>query len=163
MKMRNKFFGGFTLLELVIVIVIIGILSTIAMPLYFKAIERARVAEAMTVLGMLRKSQINYYSEKGNFITTGSFIEGSSAGGFLDVNISKPKYFNTKLVASSPVGTNDSDIWLAMAQRNDYQAFPGFGQYIICISSAGVVSCTDVNGSACEGRLGLSKTPECPQ
>lgn len=45
---------GFTLLEILIVIIIIGILATLAVPQYFRTIERARQSEAISNLGLLR-------------------------------------------------------------------------------------------------------------
>ncbi len=40
---------GFTLVELLAVVVIVGVLASIALPQYTKSVERARAAEAMTV------------------------------------------------------------------------------------------------------------------
>ena len=42
--------AGFTLIELMVVVLILGILSAIAMPQYRRSMERARVAEALTLI-----------------------------------------------------------------------------------------------------------------
>ena len=48
---------GFTLSEILFGVLIIGILAAIALPSYFKVIERARIAEAVTILGSTSQSQ----------------------------------------------------------------------------------------------------------
>lgn len=55
---------GFTLLELVVVIIIIGILASLAIPSYLKARESAYAAEAWTNLGALIKGLKAYGLER---------------------------------------------------------------------------------------------------
>ena len=57
MKMNKK---GFTLIELLVVVLIIGILAAIALPQYFKAVERSRSAEALSILTALGGAQQRY-------------------------------------------------------------------------------------------------------
>ena len=47
MKAKRKFSKGFTLLEIVVVIIIIGVLAATAMTYYFRFLERVRTAEAV--------------------------------------------------------------------------------------------------------------------
>ena len=60
---------GFTLLELMIVVIIIGILASLAIPRFIKATLKAKSAEALTNLGMLRSSEWRYYVEYSNGFT----------------------------------------------------------------------------------------------
>ena len=58
--MRNE--RGFTLLELLMVIVIIAVLAAMALPQYIRATEKSRGAEALQLLGAVRTSQERYRS-----------------------------------------------------------------------------------------------------
>ncbi len=52
--------AGFTLIELLVIIIILGILATIALPQYRRAVERTRVAEALTMLRSIYDSCERY-------------------------------------------------------------------------------------------------------
>jgi len=58
---------GLTLIELLIVIVVVGILASIAVPIYTGYMVRARRADAKTALEQLRASEEMWRAEKGGY------------------------------------------------------------------------------------------------
>jgi len=53
-KLNQK--SGFTLLEIIVVIIIVGVLASVALPKLFSTIEFSRSTEALNALGVIRKS-----------------------------------------------------------------------------------------------------------
>ena len=65
-RARNR--KGFTLIELMIVVVIIGILAALAIPRFMRTSGKAKKAEAKTVLKQLFQLESAYYQEHDAFI-----------------------------------------------------------------------------------------------
>jgi len=62
---RNQ--RGFTLIEMMITVVIIGILTAVALPAYSNYVVRARTAEAFTALGGLQPSAEQWWANKRTY------------------------------------------------------------------------------------------------
>jgi type IV pilus assembly protein PilA len=58
---------GFTLIELMIVVTIIGILAAIALPAYESYVGRAQIAEGLTFAEQLKSAIQSYYQDAGAF------------------------------------------------------------------------------------------------
>jgi len=64
---------GFTLIELMIVVVIIGVLAAVAIPSFQSYMYRSRMSEATTFLGEIKQRQEAYRAEFGLYAGTDTF------------------------------------------------------------------------------------------
>jgi prepilin-type N-terminal cleavage/methylation domain-containing protein len=71
---RNQ--KGFTLIELIVIIVIIGILAAVAIPSYIDLTEKAAEGTAKGILGALRSANALTYASRLLNNTTGSYTMG---------------------------------------------------------------------------------------
>ena len=58
---------GFTLIELMVVVAVIGVLSAIAIPQYQNYVARAQVAEGFSLVSSGKMAVAEYYNENGSF------------------------------------------------------------------------------------------------
>ena len=74
----NRHQQGFTLIELMIVVAIIGILAAIAIPAYQDFTVRSKVAEGINLTGAPKTAMAEYRIDRGTFPTNGTTIGYSS-------------------------------------------------------------------------------------
>lgn len=93
--MKNLFTSqkGFTLVELMITIVIIGILAAVAVPIYQSQINRAKASEADAALGTIRTALRVYYAENSTYPKQGSFKKVTAIGIGITATALNGKYF----------------------------------------------------------------------
>ena len=94
--MRNR---GFSLIELIVAVTIIGILASIAVPMYTNLVQASRRSEAYATIGGIRSAMDAYYTECGTYSSipfqyqnSQPYPDGSgSAWGIIGMdNLSKP-------------------------------------------------------------------------
>jgi len=78
--MKKALQKGFTLIELMIVVAIIGILAAVAIPAYQDYIARSQVSEAVSLLGSGKTPFAEWFADKGYWPTTAGDVMGNIAG-----------------------------------------------------------------------------------
>jgi len=99
MKSINK---GFTLIELMIVVAIIGILAAIAIPAYQDYTIRAQVTEGLNLADAVKVAVADYYTQKGVFPAAG-LTTLSTANGLGFTAVTTGKYSTVDVLANGVI------------------------------------------------------------
>ena len=83
--MRSR--KGFTMIELMVVIIIVGILAAVAVPLMRGKVDQAKWSEAAAAAGAIRSANRTYFAEKGSGITGDLTVAKASSLGFKSTDL----------------------------------------------------------------------------
>ena len=67
---RSKARKGFTLVEVAVVIVIIGVLAAFGVPKFLNSVEKSKASEAFNYLSTVQSAQERYLAQNGVYATT---------------------------------------------------------------------------------------------
>ena len=81
MRGRSNAEAGFTLIELMVVVAIIGILAVIAIPNFLSYQARSRRSEAYMNLAAVARLQTAYLAERGEYFEAGTWPDFTAYGG----------------------------------------------------------------------------------
>jgi type IV pilus assembly protein PilA len=125
---------GFTLIELMIVVAIIGILAAVALPAYQDYIARAQVSEAVSLTTGSKTPIAEYYNEKGFWPMKATDVISNSAGKYVSI-----------ITLGGAVGTTGTiSVEARMKDTGINTAITG-GTLILTTSNAKQFSCTSGN------------------
>jgi prepilin-type N-terminal cleavage/methylation domain-containing protein len=122
MKMIATKKTGFSLVELTIVVVILGILATFAVPRFMTSVEKTKASEAFSYLAQIESAQGRYNAEHGEY---------ARRTDKLDIDLDRPEFFSVSNIVSSDWQTK----WEMTLTRNG--ASSGFGRYSVVFDHNG--------------------------
>ncbi len=117
---------GFTLVELAVVIVIIGVLAAFGVPRFLKSVERSKAAEAFQYLSAVRAAQERYLAKEGIYTT--------DLATDLDITQSDPKYFTLGEVTAEQAA-DGNPTWTLTLTR--VEATSSYGPYTVTFTNEG--------------------------
>jgi prepilin-type N-terminal cleavage/methylation domain-containing protein len=96
---------GFTLVELMVVIVIIGVLAAVAIPKMMAATNKAKAGEGPSILSTISNLQAVYKAEKSEYVDCEKTTHGQSGapatGGWADIGLEQnpvSRYYDFEVV-----------------------------------------------------------------
>ena len=132
--------NGFTVIELLIAVAILGVLSAIAIPSYLDNVSRSRRAEAKTVLMQVASDQERFFSSNNTYTTDDFPLTGVADGRESDSG-----YYDVSVAACG--GGTIANCFVATATAQNEQA--GETCATLTLSNTGVRGATGASAEEC--------------
>ncbi len=136
---------GFTLIELLVVVLIIGILASIAIPQYFKVVEKARVAEAMSLIASVKSAEERYLARGGTYTNNTADLDISYPNmGTSDITT---KFFKATISGAGSCSTGPCYVLSVQRQTTNGSVADRYGTYTLTCNVPNAPAVTSANGN----------------
>ena len=129
MTQRNRQ-SGFTLIELMVVVLIIGLVSSIAIPMFARALKKSHRAAVGASLTEVHKAMSRYYTDNGDFpVLDTTTFEPLVSGGYMD----NPDSLLSKFQGNSVLAYFDLDelgYYIVIRPKGDVDSY----MYVLTLS-----------------------------
>jgi prepilin-type N-terminal cleavage/methylation domain-containing protein len=117
--MTNRNQEGFSLVELLCVVVIIGIIATLAIPSLMKAKQGAENGTTFATLRSVNSTEVNFFSQNGRFgrLSEINPMMANGIGQLSGNQIIRGKYFVFEMTPANPTDVELKDGFLITARR----------------------------------------------
>ncbi len=122
-EVRNR--KGFSLVELSVVVIIIGVLAAFGIPRMLKSVERSKAAESFQYLATVRAAQERYQARQSTYAALLTD---------LDMEQSPPKYFSVGTIGPGASGSLENSWSLTLTRAG---AAAGYGAYTVTFTQDG--------------------------
>lgn len=133
---------GFTLVEIMIVVAIVGILATVAVPMYTSYMARGKLVDAQSTLTTARVALEQYYQDNRTYVSTATKTSPCPAA---------TTYFTYTC-------TPQANYFLITASSAANQGLGAAGSYVYTIDSSNAKATTKFAGSTSSATCWITKT-----
>lgn len=132
----NNYQKGFSLVELLIVIVMIGIISAIGIPSLIKAVEAAENGSAFSAMRTISTVQLNYYAQNKRYgrLAELNDLQAGGLGTVLPSGLRRGKFMYQMSPSVTPTDAELNDAYEIIATRE-----AGSLPYVISVNQQGYI------------------------
>ena len=143
--------AGFTLIEVMVTVAIVGILAAIALPNYSEFVTRGKLLEAHTKLADLNGKQVNYWSNNNSYVSTGTTCGVEALGVTTSYNADSNRAFDMTCNGTAATYTITATGRAAKAM----------GSFVLTVNQANAKTSTGPSGWTSASCWFVRKSGEC--
>ena len=115
-NINEALFEGFTIVEVMIVTVILGVIAGLAVPSYTSSVEQSRANEAQANLNVIYRAEKIYKIDKGAFWPTDADPTIDEINAALTIDLAPPQFYSPITIVAG--GSGATATFTATATRN---------------------------------------------